>query len=257
MTATANAQTIVKGDMNDDNEVTIADVTSLVNVVLGKAPLETISAGCSCEPYQVDNSSVVGSWSTPNGTSFQFNEDGTTTFPGGDTYEFMPMQGRLLVYDAENQPVKAIPILKVESEKILTVDYATNTFIYYTKVAPAVTYYWYAGQTQPTSQQSVTAQDTEPFTNNNWHTIDDINAEYSLSNPLYESSTKQIDGNEKTYWYVAVPSASSISIYDSDDVNEVDNGNWTTEEPITVGGVSYNVYKSTGRMPNFSGLWIH
>lgn len=148
---TLSAQTIVKGDMNDDNEVTIADVTSVVNVVLGKAPLETISAGCSCEPYQVDNSSVVGSWSTPDGTSFQFNEDGTTTFPGGATYEFMPMQGRLLVYDAENQPVKAIPILKVESEKILTVDYATNTFTYFTKAAPAVTYYWYVGTTKPTS----------------------------------------------------------------------------------------------------------
>lgn len=148
---TLSAQTILKGDMNDDNEVTIADVTSVVNVVLGKTPLETISAGCSCEPYQVDNSSVVGSWSTPDGTSFQFNEDGTTTFPGGATYEFMPMQGRLLVYDAENQPVKAIPILKVESEKILTVDYATNTFTYFTKAAPAVTYYFSVGTTAPTA----------------------------------------------------------------------------------------------------------
>ena len=33
---TANAQTIVKGDMNSDEQVTISDVTSLVNVILGK-----------------------------------------------------------------------------------------------------------------------------------------------------------------------------------------------------------------------------
>ena len=129
---TLSAQTILKGDMNDDNEVTIADVTSVVNVVLGKAPLETISAGCSCEPYKVDNTSVVGTWYAADGTSFQFNEDGTTTFPGGATYEFMPMQGRLLVYDAMKHPIKVLPLIKVESEYLLSVDYATSVFTYYT-----------------------------------------------------------------------------------------------------------------------------
>ena len=129
---TLSAQTILKGDMNDDNEVTIADVTSVVNVVLGKAPLETISAGCSCEPYKVDNTSVVGTWYAADGTSFSFNEDGTTTFPGGATYEFMPMQGRLLVYDAMKHPIKVLPLIKVESEYLLSVDYATSVFTYYT-----------------------------------------------------------------------------------------------------------------------------
>lgn len=37
-----NAQTILKGDMNGDGQITIADVTLLVNVILGKAPTETI-----------------------------------------------------------------------------------------------------------------------------------------------------------------------------------------------------------------------
>ena len=42
---TVNAQTILKGDMNNDEQVSIADVTSLVNVILGKAPQEVISLG--------------------------------------------------------------------------------------------------------------------------------------------------------------------------------------------------------------------
>ena len=125
-----NAQEILKGDMNDDNAVTIADVTSLVNVILGKAPQEKISVGG--DPYKVDNTSVVGTWYAPDGTSFEFKEDGTTTFPGGATYEFMPMQGRLLVFDAMKHPVKVLPLLKVESQYLLAVDYATSVFTYYT-----------------------------------------------------------------------------------------------------------------------------
>jgi len=131
LAATAlNAQEILKGDMNDDNSVTIADVTSLVNVILGKAPQEKISVGG--DPYKVDNTSVVGTWYAPDGTSFEFKEDGTTTFPGGATYEFMPMQGRLLVFDAMKNPVKVLPLLKVESQYLLAVDYATSVFTYYT-----------------------------------------------------------------------------------------------------------------------------
>ncbi len=125
-----SAQDIWKGDMNSDNEVNIADVTSLVNVVLGKAPKEKISA--SVDPYKVDNASVVGTWYAPDGTSFEFKEDGTTNFPGGTTYEFMPMQGRLLVFDAMKNPVKVLPLLKVQSEYLLAVDYATSVFTYYT-----------------------------------------------------------------------------------------------------------------------------
>ena len=130
---TVSAQEILKGDMNNDKEVTIADVTSLVNVVLGKAPQEIISPGCSCEPYKVDNSSVVGIWYAPNGTSFEFREDGTTTFPEAATYKFRPVQGVLTVYDSEGTPLKAIVINEVTAEYLLAVDYATNTFIKYTK----------------------------------------------------------------------------------------------------------------------------
>lgn len=125
-----SAQDIWKGDMNSDNEVNIADVTSLVDVVLGKVPKEKISA--NVDPYKVDNTSVVGTWYAPDGTSFEFKEDGTTTFPGGATYEFMPMQGRLLVFDAMKNPVKVLPLLKVESQYLLAVNYATSAFTYYT-----------------------------------------------------------------------------------------------------------------------------
>ena len=89
-----NAQTIVKGDMNDDNDLTIADAVSLVDVILGKSPMQTISLGG--DPFKVDNALVVGTWYAPEGWSFTLSDDGTTDYPGAASYEFMPMTGRLL-----------------------------------------------------------------------------------------------------------------------------------------------------------------
>ena len=168
MSATLSAQTIIKGDMNDDKQVSIADVTSLVNVILGKAPIETLSV--DCEPYKVDNSLVVGTWYAPDGTSFMFNADGTTTFPYGATYEFMPIQGRLLVYDAANKPVKVLPILKAESEFLLTVDYATSHFTYYTKSNPV----------EPQDNNIYYGVTTTEINSSNYNSFDGVNSVSSI-----------------------------------------------------------------------------
>lgn len=125
-----DAQTIIKGDMNNDGDITISDAVNVVEVILGNTPKQTISSGEN--PYSVDNTMVVGTWYAPDGTSFAFNENGTTTFPGGVTYEFMPLLGRLLVYDAQERPVKVLPLLKVKTEYLLAIDYATGAFTYYT-----------------------------------------------------------------------------------------------------------------------------
>ena len=156
-----NAQTIVMGDMNDDKELTITDAVSVVDVILGKAPKQTISLGG--DPYGVDNTLVVGTWYAPDGSSFVFNEDGTTTYPGGTTYEFMPMPGRLLIYIAQNRPVKVLPIIKATSEYLLVVDYATGGFTYYTKsssLASGIT----LDQTSLTMNSGTTAQLTASIT---------------------------------------------------------------------------------------------
>ena len=156
-----NAQTIVMGDMNDDKELTITDAVSVVDVILGKAPKQTISLGG--DPYGVDNTLVVGTWYAPDGSSFVFNEDGTTTYPGGATYEFMPMPGRLLIYIAQNRPLKVLPIIKATSEYLLVVDYATGGFTYYTKsssLASGIT----LDQTSLTMNSGTTAQLTASIT---------------------------------------------------------------------------------------------
>lgn len=130
-----NAQTIVKGDMNDDGKVDVSDVTMTVSTILGNTPLQTISVGDS---YAVDNTAVLGKWYLPSGRFFNFNSDGTTTYPGGATYEFMPGQGRLVVYTAAGRPLKVFPIFKADDQSLLAVDYATGNFIYFTREKPQV-----------------------------------------------------------------------------------------------------------------------
>ena len=126
---TLSAQSILKGDMNNDNEVTIADVTSVVNVVLGKSPMETINVGGS--PYLVDNSLVVGTWYAPDGTSFTLNEDGTTNFPNAATFKFRPYQGTLMLFNASGRPLKTLVLNEVETSYLLAIDYATGGYTYY------------------------------------------------------------------------------------------------------------------------------
>ena len=137
MATTMSAQTILKGDMNDDNQVTISDVTSIVNVILGKAPQETINVGGS--PYAIDNSLVVCTWYAPDGTHFTLSEDGTTDFPGGATYEFYPSQGRLLILNTSGLAHRILPLVKVTSAYLLAINYLTETFTYYTNSVSLVT----------------------------------------------------------------------------------------------------------------------
>lgn len=61
-------------EMHADDGIFIffADVTSLVNVILGKTPQETINL--SVDSYKVDNATVVGTWYAPDGSSFTFQD---------------------------------------------------------------------------------------------------------------------------------------------------------------------------------------
>ena len=131
---TMNGQTIVKGDMNDDGDLTITDVTSIVRVILGEAPKEYINLGngIDTDPYKVDNSLVVGSWNVDNGTTLELNEDGTTNYSEGYTYKFRPYQGTLMFYDATGKPVKTLVFNEVSDTYLLSIDYSTGAYTKYT-----------------------------------------------------------------------------------------------------------------------------
>ena len=138
MAVTANAQ-IVKGDMNDDKTVDITDVVSSVNVVLGNRPMEVISASDILDPYMVDNSKVIGTWYKTKTETVTFGEDGTTDYTGATRYEFMPYQGRLILYNSADTPIGALNILKATDDFLYIAVMGTSTVSIYTKTKPVYT----------------------------------------------------------------------------------------------------------------------
>ena len=100
-------------------------------------------------------------------------------------------------------------------------------------------YYWYAGQTQPTSMTSNPTVDDTNFTNNKWHTLN--------TNQINKTITGGTAGNS---WYVAVPTDKSFKAYASD--MAAINNTWKKLSTITINSNDYDIWKpnSTGAKMN-------
>ena len=70
-------------------------------------------------PFTPVNQCIVGTWQW-GGSTVTFNADGTTDFNEGSTYEFMPYQGVIIIYNASGNPSTALFVYKVTSEEMYT-----------------------------------------------------------------------------------------------------------------------------------------
>lgn len=129
--ATANAQTILKGDMDNNNRITFTDVWMLAQTVVGKLPMERVDITLFAE--RVNNTQIIGTWQTQSGTSITFNADGTTDYPNGPTYECYPLKDRILIFGQSGAAIKTFNLLKVTDAYFVTIDFATNEITYYYK----------------------------------------------------------------------------------------------------------------------------
>ncbi len=93
-------------------------------------------------------------------------------------------------------------------------------------------YYWYAGQTQPTSMTSNPTVDDSNFTNNKWHTIG------TTLTSINKTSTGGTSGNP---WYVAVPK-DKYKPTAGDFVTP--NTSWEIVNTINIGSIQYSVYNT-------------
>ena len=94
-------------------------------------------------------------------------------------------------------------------------------------------YYWYAGQTQPSSISGTPTVDDTNFINNKWHTLS--------ASQISQTVTGGTAGNK---WYIAVPTFKRF-IPRATDLITPDNSTIKLSTGITVNGVAYDVWEST------------
>ena len=113
------------------------------------------------------------------------------------------------------------------------------------------TYYWYVGQTNPSTMTSIS-----PIVNDmsspGWRLIGTTLPTYSITNKLYDAVARQSDNSQivtgtslATQW-VVIPNNSSACVRDGcgNDGSGVDI--CTRKSNITLGGVEYKVYEWNG-----------
>ena len=110
--------------------------------------------------------------------------------------------------------------------------------------AETTTYYWYAGQTQPTSMTGTPTVDDTNFTNDKWHTLGT-----TLPATINQKVTGGTAGNE---WFVATPKNKYVPT--ASDLSTVD-GSQKVIKTITIGTEQYDVW-STGIEGKVIGVWM-
>ncbi len=70
-------------------------------------------------PFTPVNQCIAGTWYKSKSETVTFNEDGTTDYIDGATYEFMPYQGTIIIYNASGIPVNYLKVLKVTDEQLM------------------------------------------------------------------------------------------------------------------------------------------
>ena len=101
------------------------------------------------------------------------------------------------------------------------------------------TYYWYVGQTDPSTMSSIEPIVTDT-TSPGWRKIGTSLPTYSSSRMLWNGAENNISFGNRDYYYLALP-ASSLKLYNSGGDNEMDG--CTDLGTIVINNVTYYIYK--------------
>lgn len=127
--AAAFAQSeIVVGDMNDDGQLTVGDVTALSETVIGHKAVRRISV--AGDPYAADNTIIVGQWTGISGT-ITFNADGTTDYKDGYTYRYLPTQCMIVFYNSDSAAVECLEVVELGTNILVLANPSLSSFLTY------------------------------------------------------------------------------------------------------------------------------
>lgn len=125
-----NAQQLLKGDMNDDGDLTIGDVTALVEMIKNG---ERVHIDLNMGLTEADNTTLYGTWETSDHESIViFEETGAVYNNKKYSYQYYPNLQKLVLSDTESGPAKVMLFVDKKSD--------TQIFIFDNKIADFVLY---------------------------------------------------------------------------------------------------------------------
>lgn len=225
----------VKGDVNEDGTVDVADLVNVIKIMkegggaVGEKMCYWYAGTNGGNAVTADNFTDVASRIPES----EVPAKGSVTANGQYVYFVMPETKQIeSLTDGSNADVE-FTYTYIMGYHIYKTTKPINTQINYTIVQTV--YYWYAGQTQPTSISGTPTVDDTNFTNNKWHTLN--------ANQINQTITGGTVGNS---WYVAVPTTKSFKFYDNT-LTELDT-TWDKQSTgITINNINYDIWISRAK----------
>ena len=87
-------------------------------------------------PFTPVNQCIAKTWYKSKSETVTFGEDGTTNYMDGATYEFLPYQGTVIIYNASGAPAGYFKVLKVTAEQMIVVPAGSESFSVWSTTQP-------------------------------------------------------------------------------------------------------------------------
>ena len=87
-------------------------------------------------PFTPVNQMIVGTWYKTKSETITFNEDGTTDYVEGATYNFLPYQGTIVIYNAAGVPVNIYKVHNVADGTMIVSTLGSETFSVWSGTKP-------------------------------------------------------------------------------------------------------------------------
>ena len=118
-------------------------------------------------------------------------------------------------------------------------------------VRKPTTYYWYVGQTDPSTMTEISPIVTDK-TSPGWRLIGTELPNYNISNKLYDSTQNSIVWDTKSIPYIIVPKDANINMYDGLG-NNITNS-YIKGNDVEFNNVKYDVYTGQVAVKGFYAL---
>lgn len=256
-----NNNTPLKGDVNEDGTVDVADLVAVMQIMkdAGGAVGEKmcywyagVNGGTAVtEANFTDVASKIAESQIPE-TGFVTATDQYVYFVMPESrfmYSLTDASGNAVGYDCTD--AYGYHIYKTQEKYSGKLNYATAERIYY----------WYIGLTDPSTMTEISPiTDNETFDwqgspayKPGWRMIGTTLPKYTSSNMLWNGNTDDIVFENRDYYYIAIPSI-EIQIWNGLGMSEMESYSSPTTKEI--GGVTYIIYKSNYKARGFGFLLL-